>query len=198
MTEQEIQAKIEAARNKNPKISKPTMKVKDIISHVEKLGYLVKLTHYRYFGQRLLKNADIHVLLKALKIMGANRNSVQESMIMGRGGMTSVEVLNPHNDVKVFAKAECSLSDNFVYSKASRLALYRVLDQLPDKEVKDLRKELENMYLKYQIQVKEDGKWVDYKHPYYSPTEDKAIAENEASAFHHETGKKTRVVSVFE
>lgn len=198
MTDQEIQVKIEAARNKNPKISKPIIKVRDIIRKIEEMGYLVKLTHYRYFGQKLLKNADIHVLIKAMKIMG---NNVMEDcrrdgdFICNKGGTTFVEVSNPDNRVKVSAKSECSLSDNFVYSKASRLALYRVLDQLPDDEAKNLRKELEKMYLKFQIQVKDGDRWVDFDG---FPFEDKEIAENEAEALNHETGKETRVVSVFE
>lgn len=200
MTTDEIQAKIAERREKKKnKLNKPIITVKNIINKIESFGYKVKITHYRYFGKRLLKNVDIRVLMKAMKILGESVSQdikAHGDFVNSRGGLTEVDVFDRDNLFK--ANANCSLQDNFVYSKASRLALFRVLEQLPDTEARIFRKELEKMYLKYVIQVKENGKWIDYKHPDYSPCEDEVIALDQAKEVSHETGKETKVVSMFD
>lgn len=203
MTDQEIQDKIQAHQKAKAKVVKPTVSVKEMIQKLDDWGYGTKITHYRYFGRRLLRNVDIRVLIRALKIMG---NNVAEAckregdFVNSRGGLTHVEVFHRGsiNSIIYKAKAECSKQDNFEYSKASRLALYRALGQLPDEEAKNYKKELEKMYLKYVIQVKTNGKWVDNDYSNYRPVEDKETAEYMSASLYYETKLETRVMLVFE
>ncbi len=61
---------VEALARK-PKVQKQKpMPVNQIIDKLKACGYKTKITHYRYFGDRLLKNADIRTIVKAGKIMG--------------------------------------------------------------------------------------------------------------------------------
>ena len=85
------------------------MQVKSIIDRIEKAGYKVRLTHYRFFGRKLLRNADIRVLVKAMKIMDSN-NTLRNcgEMINTKGGLTIAEV--KVSDRTFTTKAECSLS----------------------------------------------------------------------------------------
>src|SRR3990167_2224564 len=195
MTKEEIQAKIESSQKRKHQPVKPSISVKTIIDKIRSFGYKTKIIHCRYFGKRLLKNADIRVLVKAAKIMGEGDVS---DLVSTRGGLTSVEVWNPLNYRTYKGESNCSLVDPFMYSKGTRISLYRSLKEIPEKELQEFRKELEKMYLKYRIQIKENNVWVDYEHPDCSPVEDKVIAEDQAKIVGHETNKETRVISVFE
>lgn len=169
------------------------MKVKEIVDKIQSFGYRVKITHYRFFGNRLLRNADIRVLIKAMKIMGDEGG---HNLISNMGGLTEVEVTK--GDVGFKSEAACSVRDPFVYNKAGRLALFRALQALQEPELQELRKEIGKMYLKYTIQIKDNNKWADYDNPDYPSVEDKDIAEDQAKQVAHDTGKETRVIEVFE
>lgn len=185
---------------KPPKLIDARLKPKDIIDRLKVLGYQTRITHHRYFGRKLLKNSDIRVLLKAMKIMGENDLT---NIIMPRGGLTEVEIYKTLSSSLLIplitAQSQCSLSDIFIYRKAARLALFRAICQVDDNEsILTLRKEMQQMFLKYQIQIKDQGKWVDYDNPDFPQSEDKEIAENEAKQVASETQKEVRVVEVFE
>lgn len=145
------------------KTEKPKLpiRVKDVIDRIKEKGYTVKITHYRYFGDHLLKNADIGILMKGMKIMAKveRRDFEGYGFIQNKGGKTVVSVISQEGIVYT-AESNCSLSDVFVYSKASLLALYRVLDQIS--EFKDLRDELAGYFVRYKVLVKMGDKWEDY------------------------------------
>lgn len=142
------------------KKNKPVMSNRQIIDRIKAAGYKIKIIHYRYFGRRLLKNADVRVLLKAAKIMGEDiaqdiRNHGE--LIMNFGGATEVDASK--SDLQFHSKVECSLSDPFTYSKGSRLALYRLLNQLPDNDMQQLKQEMKTAFLRYQLQRWNKVKW---------------------------------------
>lgn len=142
MTTEEIQKRIEEKRQIKQKPVKIVVRTKSIIEAIEKQGYRVKITHYRYFGNRLLKNVDVRVLMKSLKILGTYATEAvrrEGEFIQGRGGLTVAEAYTPNgfsSKSKPLFSAEtaCSLSDNFVYSKGAKLALARLIDNLPPTE----------------------------------------------------------------
>lgn len=181
-----------------------TIRVKDIIDRIQQMGYRVKLTHHRYFGTKLLKNSDIRVLVKAMNIMsdGSNKAGLRSygELINPRGGLTTVEVTDWKQDdgnghKKFEARAECSLSDVFTYAKAGRLALYRVLKQIPDlsPSLANLKNELESQCVVYQVQEKKDNYWRCFQ--IYTKNEPaKQLAEQLRSM----NRRETRVVEVFE
>ena len=145
---------------------KPTISNKDIINRIKAAGYKLKITHYRCFGRKLLKNADIRILLKAAKIMGQDiAQDIKDhgELVMNFGGMTEVDATKDESNF--YSKVECSLSDPFTYSKGSRLALYRLLDQLPDEEMKKLHQEMRTAFLRYQLQQWNKVKWENVGHP---------------------------------
>ncbi len=155
----EIQPLVRPIKIRPPK-AKPAMNNKDILNRIKAAGYKIKITHYRYFGRKLLKNADIRILLKAAKIMGQDiAQDIRDhgELVMNLGGMTEVDATKDESNF--YSKVECSLSDPFTYSKGSRLALYRLLDQLPDEEMKKLHQEMKTAFLRYQLQQWDKVKW---------------------------------------
>lgn len=184
-----------------------TIRVKDIIDRMQNAGgYRVKLTHHRYFGTKLLKNSDIRVLIKAMKIMGDGSNKAglksYGELINPRGGLTTVEVIDwkqdDNNRKKFEARAECSLSDVFTYSKAGRLALYRVLKQIPDLYVDlvNLRNELAAQCIVYQIQEK-NSHWRDIKEESYRLNVGREFVNKRVQELKG-SGREARVVEIFE
>lgn len=167
-------------------------KTKNIVDAIKSEDYRVKITHYRYFGNRLLKNADIRVLVKAMKIMNnAAEMKSLGGMINNRGGLTEVEITK--GDEKYFAQAECSKSDIFNYSKAARLALYRAINQMPGLE--DLKTKIRREFLKFSVQIMEN-RWKDVEKFVFELGKEYAV--NRARQIGLETNKEYRVVESFE
>ena len=136
------------------------MQTKQIIDQIKDAGYQVKITHHRYLNGILFPNSEIKILTKGLKILRERLGEFPGYFdISGRGGLTTVEAIK--GDQSYLAKADCSVSDNFVYKKASRLALYRLLKVLPDESLVSLREEMKKAFVTYRTQYKVDGKWVD-------------------------------------
>ena len=169
------------------------MKTKEIIDSIKNAGYRVKITHSRFFGQKLLRNADIQVLVKAMKIMGDPKNNYG-GMINNRGGLTNVEISNKELGA-ISAKAECSIHDVFNYSKASRLALYRCLNKINDLKLEVIKEKINKESLFYTIQVM-DKKWKNVEKFVFELGKEHAI--NRAKQIGTETGKEYRVVESFE
>lgn len=178
-----------------PKTSKPKplITTKDIVDRIQSAGYKVKIVHHRFFGKRLLKNSDIRILLKALKIMKGGGVSIDGNIIDNCGGLTTVEVIKGDN--KYFAKADCSLSDPFVYSKAGRLALYRVLDQLPEEDLQSFKKEMQAIFLCYQLQLKNGNcKWTNFD----EPVNERTNLISRMDEINNIQANQARIVEVFE
>jgi len=169
------------------------MKTKEIIDSIKNAGYRVKITHSRFFGQKLLRNADIQVLVKAMKIMGDPKKNYG-GMINNRGGLTNVEISNKELGT-ISAKAECSIHDVFNYSKASRLALYRCLNKIDDKELESVKGKIKRESLFYTIQIM-DKKWKDVEKYIFELGREHALKR--AKQIGTETGKEYRVVESFE
>lgn len=149
-----------------PKKNKPAINNKEIIDRIKMAGYKIKITHYRYFGKRLLKNADIRILLKAVKIMGENiAQNIKNNgdLIVNFGGATEVNATK--NDLQFHSRTNCSLSDPFTYSKGTRRVLYRLLDQLPEEEIKKLKQEMKIAFSRYQLQRWNKVKWENVGEP---------------------------------
>lgn len=163
-----------SVRIKHKKI-KPAMNNKDIINRIKAEGYKIKITHYRYFGKRLLKNADIRILLKAMKIMGTNiAQDIRDhgDWVMNFGGATEVEASKDEVKENIggerstfYSKVECSLSDPFSYSKGTRLALYRLINQLSGEDMILLRQEMKAAFLRHQLQQWNKVKWENVGKP---------------------------------
>lgn len=167
---------------------KKSFRTKDIVDEIKKAGFNVKITHRRYFGDRLLKNSEIGILIRALKIMGnpmpADKNG---GLIRNHGGNTTVEVYRC--DEKYHGEAECSMCDVFNYGKAARLAIWRALHFIPT--IDNVKKVLEANCLKYVVQLK-DVRWIDGdKFPH-----DAFDAANEKARQLRETFNKETRVSV--
>ena len=113
-----------------------TINVGVILSAIKQHNYRVKLTHNRYFGDRLLKNADIGILNKACKIMVREGMSLPPLFINNRGGVT--EVICTKGDKTYEAFSDCSIKDPFVYKTGALIALKRLMDQLPEPELQSL------------------------------------------------------------
>jgi hypothetical protein len=136
-----------------------SIKVKTIIDKLKEFGYRVKVTHSRWFGSRLLKNSDIKCLIKATRIMEGDVQAVA-GMIYNRGGETCVEASKDGNHYS--SLAVCSLQDPFNYGTAGRLALFRVLKDLPEPELNtDLAEEIKKSNIKFWVQEFWDDRWVD-------------------------------------
>lgn len=122
----------------------PTITNKEIIDALKSLGFSVKITHSRVCGNLLLKNADIKILTKAMKIMNGDSGH-KYNLVNAKGGLTHITVKK--GDQTWEAEAKCSVKDAFVYRKATQLALYRVLKVVSDtqKDVESLKSEVENV-----------------------------------------------------
>ena len=117
-----------------------TINVGVILNTIKQHNYRVKLTHNRYWGDRLLKNADIGILVKACKIMEREGARFPVSFINNRGGVT--EVICTKGDKTYEAFSDCSIKDPFVYKTGSVIALKRLMDQLPEPELQSLGRTL--------------------------------------------------------
>ena len=135
-TQETMHPKQQEALARKPKIQKPKpMLVNSIIDQLKARGYKTKITHYRYFGERLLRNSDIRILVKAGKIMSGD-SKLFSSVISNNGGAT--EVFIQKEGFEGSAKTECSVKDAFKYRVGALIALKQVLEVLPEQELKDL------------------------------------------------------------
>lgn len=172
---------------------KKNIRTKDVVDEIQKLGFKVKITHSRYFGTQLLKNADIRVLVKALKIMGqdiSRQYRENGGFIQNNGGQTTVEITK--DGVRHSGQANCSVSDIFNYAKASRLAIYRAVSEIPDLE--SVKKLIETECLKFVVQLK-DAKWIDGEK---FPSDSFEVAVARANQLRDTLSKETRVVPTIE
>mgnify|MGYP001575591376 CR=1 FL=1 len=178
---------------KNKESALSCIRTKDIIDIIKANGYCVKITHYRYFGNKLLKNADIRVLVKAMKIM----NSTTElknfgGIINNRGGRTSVKI-EKNGCIISQGFSDCSTSDVFNYSKASRLALYRAINTMP--KLEELKTKMSKECLRFSVQIMEE-RWKDVEKFIFELGKEHAM--NRARQIGLETGKEFRVIESFE
>lgn len=103
------------------------------IEELRRAGYRVTVNHYRY--PKIANPSMSHNQVKKLESQMDNAHFLQQSGagLSPFGGETLIEVVTPSGMISVAAISRCNIKDNFNKKMGIKIALNRILSQLPQK-----------------------------------------------------------------